>query len=483
MTKGYVNRLLPWGIAAATITFLLACKHYGEKGQTDSIVANTSSSDLLLFDVNDTAFLWPVPTNEDEIANLWPASDYYPQDYYDKLQDFVNSDDRFRTDRYRESGDEVERNRKFLTLSVPEAADLTNWRVSSFRFDPCFPDLNLLQSNPAACIPQIRLVAQPIRMRFNSRINRHILQVLDFTAHLAYNLPKDVVETIVNELALIKASQIGEDGQSPTDGVPLGIHPSLGGPQAKDFQGQLKQFVDRHVSLERLAGIALMGVGTSRNNWVFVAHTIENGELVLQNVRNTESPRIMLSTLGSGARMGVFPDPQGPSLVPLKDLRDGLSDRDRNQLHVVQHPVKATVLNTDCISCHVESSITIRERILASYTGLEDQRYRIPEGVTGYTKHMREDNWNVVNFGFTGSTQARNQPSASIRVAHEVALVAAYINQRYRNSTVGPGLFCPNEELTWQCLYSETIDQRDFQGIMRHVDICLSACQLLGQPQ
>jgi hypothetical protein len=94
---------------------------------------------------------------------------------------------------------------------------------------------------------------------------------------------------------------------------------------------------------------------------------------------------------------------------------------------IIANPQRATFFNTDCVSCHTESS---RRKELNIQVADNEIRFVRPAGTSGVDESLLpQDEWNVRNFGWfpLGGTVS----TVTLRTANEAAESADYINREY----------------------------------------------------
>jgi hypothetical protein len=109
---------------------------------------------------------------------------------------------------------------------------------------------------------------------------------------------------------------------------------------------------------------------------------------------------------------------------------------------IIANPSMANVLNTDCVSCHSESTRRAA-RSLAGGDGMF--RYSVPAGISGVDPAMAPaTSWNVRNFGwFQSSSGAPIRATISQRTANETAEAAQFTNREYLPGTATPAAPAP----------------------------------------
>jgi hypothetical protein len=255
------------------------------------------------------------------------------------------------------------------------------------------------------------------------------------------------LNAVVRELAALRTSlnsgQLGTN-KVATSGVPLGVHPGLlDASTANRVSQELKSFLQRHVFGRNLDAMAVVGPAP----WIFLA---------MQKV-----PPNFLAALPTGGFVpvpgptldgqqfaqlvgeGGLPNPTphtnnlnpitcanaaiSPTSLPVSN-RNGSSttelfrtpppaaDTTREILNLIDDPAKSHFFNTDCVSCHTE---TTRAVTLLQLTADP----RIDPAV------LPKDAYNVRNFGwspFSGATVTR-------RTAAETDSVVKFINSTLLN--------------------------------------------------
>ncbi len=432
------------------------------------------------FDVCDASYLWPVPQSAADVrvlvsadeahdetkAAIWPAAPFARMLEVARSDAAVIKDPRSGRDRR-------------IDLP-PEIVDRGHWKVAAFRVDPGAPGAHSAIVAKFGAAPQLRIILQPVTVAEGS------VRVHDVTAHLVYNyvkdpkkaeagfLPVNVPDTekftaILDDLAKLKDSLKGKG--IDTRGVPLGVHPGLRrNAGVADFGGEVKSFLTRHVSERNLTAMAFMGLAPAPEPWVFVAAAKQgNGTFAPAPIPALGlKPAQMLSFADGGPR--VLPEPAATNRNPVSnflgtppadrrgvataalfapgvrlddlavigraadgtEVRDPGGDkplRNRDIADLVANPQIAHFFNTDCISCHSEST---RRRALR----LPDSpsfRYKAPDGVSGVDPALLpEEDWNVRNFGWFPSFFRRStKATVTMRTANETAECVEFINREY----------------------------------------------------
>jgi hypothetical protein len=273
-------------------------------------------------------------------------------------------------------------------------------------------------------------------------------------------MPDNVfVHNVVSDLLKLKA--ISEKAGESTGGQ-LTIHPGLA--QSNDnsllrtaLRTSLSKYLPDHLS----AG-AVMGLnGGGPEPWIFVALTRSNSIFVpfaSEGVAPVSEVKVAQMISFANGDRHVLPLPATTNVLPLASYRLTLrenrrgvstavlfdkgvdleapavlaiskaghtatSDTLKNSMipDWIANPTKSHFFNTDCASCHSESTRRARFRLLPTSVA-----YERPIGISGVDPKMLpgDDQWDVRNFGWFG-----DRPVITQRTANETAEVVAYINK------------------------------------------------------
>jgi hypothetical protein len=406
-------------------------------------------------DVNDVSYLWPVPASRADVENLLSAADtlgdgvstLWPKDAFDALLDaakavsvepFVGPVARVNFGAF--DGDISTRH---------------TWKVVAFRVDPSAPGCDASSIAQFGSTPQLRLVLQPVT------VNDGTVRVHDVTAHLAFSYvtgagpagrarpDTSAFREIVSDLVALKADATAA-GAATTG--PLRVHPALEA-AVPGFAARVKAFVKSRVSEPRLSAMAFMGVDGSEP-WIFFAMsrradgkfalapqkvlggnaaqmlTLRGGAAVTpspttQNVGNRGVSTSLLFPAGAAGRLAtaVFADEAAPLF---RDIPD-----------VIANPQRAHLFNTDCVSCHTEST---RRTALAIDLDESAFRYAPPAGISGVDAgHLPRDKWNVRNLGWFHPRNGAPVATVTTRTANEAAESAQFVNREYLDGRAPSG--------------------------------------------
>ncbi len=280
--------------------------------------------------------------------------------------------------------------------------NIANWKIVSFRYDPCFPRMN--SANPADCKFELRLVAQPAAGN----------NTADMTAHLIYHPALSQREAIAKELlALKKASPVSTSGA-------LGVHPGLKSNSAA-YTKLVKDFVLRNMGASNLTQVAFMGTRNS-DPWVFFGGSVSNGNYTLFSIPNTNGAKVQ-STF---AENSVTPRPSGASTAALLEGAAPTQALVDNVMKI-ENPNVHTQGSVDCVSCHTAVRVIERERSAAqTFVNNSQFRFPAPAGISTAVAsgQLSTQLYSVRNFGYFFK-----QAQIAQRTANESAAVTNFTNK------------------------------------------------------
>jgi hypothetical protein len=436
------------------ITRKVLCLTYLAASVSGGAVIESASSQEVKFDVNDVSYLWPPPKTTDDVNRLISADDkmandsspFWPQTAFETVL------------------------REAQNVSVINSAGATNkiefrgfreafakpstWKLAGFRVDPSAPGTAPMFTNAFGSVPQIRLIMQPVTVNDAGTVKVH-----DVAAHLVFNYvlrfdpppaagapPKAVPDrerfsAIVTDLKALKAD-LAAAGIATTG--KLTVHPGFT-QDAASFRDKVKGLLAKHLSAERLAAVAFMGLEPPEP-WIFFAMTNKDGALAKSPHPSLGGESAQMLTFRGGTH--VMPPPmnrnletgQGVSTASLfgsnveEVLNNPVLPNHSRPTHadipdIIANPQRSTFFNTDCVSCHSESA---RRKELALAQADTTFRYVPSIGISSVDEGLLpKDRWNVRNFGWfpVGPLTA----TATMRTANEAAESAEYINREYLN--------------------------------------------------
>lgn len=414
------------------------------------------------FDVNDVSFLWPVPQVKADVDALISLNDQaadgklFPDELFGKLIDEAKTVS-------------VENSR----ISFPNDTEFKKpitWKVAGIRVNPSAVGTHPLALLQAGFIPSVRLIVQPVTVSGDK------FQIHDFTAHVVFlqTLPRpdktkpfqpdnDAFNAIIKDLREIKAFL--EQAGVTTANRELNIHPGFRFTdkinEVPGFTDKIRALLKKHLSSKRLGVISFMGIPGRNEPWIFFKVTVENGSLVREPVSghfvlpdsNQKQPMSqMLSNLTGSLKIvpASVPDAKAPTqgfgvstaLLLRPDVAAHLDDdlfpsatnearalKLRHVADFIANPSLRNTANTDCVSCHTET--TLRNTI-SGLNAPEGIAFKHPAGISKVAASLLpKDKWNVRDFGwgFNFFINKGFKPTITQRAANEAAESADIINK------------------------------------------------------
>jgi len=352
---------------------------------------------------------------------------------------------------------------------VPEIKDISTWKIAGIRFDPSAPGSSQEVIDAFGSIPQIRLVMQPVT-------SSGFVKVHDVAIHLIYDyilgretgsagsVPKSIPDenaslAIVEDLLALKASC---ENTGIDTNVALNVHPCLQNNSA-NFTSDIVTFLNKHLDRRKFNSSAIMGLNNGGPEpWLFLSLV---RSAPLSNFSPLPSPGLSPATSPLFSQMisfidspNVQPIPSNTNLMPVSSSlviptsqRRGVSTAplfDNTALDsaaqigldalgnpvfdesikvsdiadIIANPIHSHFFNTDCVSCHSETTRRIIRNIEQS-----DFAYILPDGISGLAPEVTPVNdWNVRNFGWF-----RNKNTISLRTANETAEAVEFIHKKF----------------------------------------------------
>ncbi len=442
-------------IASALRVFMLAVM------PSVSLNAEDAAPSTKRLDVCDVSILWPAPKTAADVASLisvvekldGDSSTIWPDAVFRKVlataQGVTVTGSGIgvpvRQIKFRDQFQDLQE-----TFETP-----VNWKIAGIRIDPSAPGCSSRIIQLFGSRPQIRLIVQPVTVD-GARVTVH-----DVTAHLVFDfasgsepavlqgLPprsipdREKFKAILDDLAALKA-----DAGVSTGGA-LGVHPALRN-DAPAFAEKVKGFLKKHLAAERLNAVAFMGLDAPEP-WIFFAMARQDGvfshashpslpprSAQMLSFRDGDhvTPRPSNSTFGKGLGVSTAqlfdlplnldaaalpgPIPPGLPAVAHRDVPD-----------IIANPGLSHFFNTDCLSCHSEST---RRQALGLHDAVSPFQFKRPTGISGVDGGvLARQRWNVRNFGWfpdflNGGAVVE---SVSMRTANEAAESAEFINREY----------------------------------------------------
>jgi len=414
-------------------------------------------SPILPLSANDVSWLFPMPTRAADFDNLISMRDLTTQNPHDPTK--------------RDPAWPASAFQRFLDIatspmaqvggnqiSLPaEAQSMGAWFIAGIRIDAGAPGLSPAILQQFGQSPQIRLIVQPVtRAADGSPV------VQDIAGHLVFGLTAEAsnpaqagcsarptpdlvaLNAIIRELDALRtklnSGQLGTN-RVPTSGVPLGVHPGLLDPTtANRVRQEMNSFLERHAFGRNLDAMAITGPAP----WVFLAMqkvppnfpafpsggfvpvpgpTLDGQQFAQMLGRVEDVPRVVPAPHTNNLNPITCENAAiSPASIPVAN-RSGSStaelfvsptppaDKSREILDLIGDPTKSHFFNTDCVSCHTETTLAVGLLQLGADPRIDPRA-------------LPKDPWNVRNFGwspFGGATVTR-------RTAAETDAVVKFIN-------------------------------------------------------
>jgi hypothetical protein len=346
-------------------------------------------------------------------------------------------------------------------------SDIERWRIVALRINTCDDHFTTLRSTadylvvyPEAnkCQPKLRLVAQPVDVRWFP---------IATALHLLYEINEKQLQSMTQLLFDLKDSTYSRYGIETT-GLPLMVHPAL--QRENDLPEKalsVSKIVEKIVSIISSSSqtvnpdVLTLTIHTNIDSWAFVGGLVENNnwkkfttpfnqQFYLNEMIGVE--KIICERTGTGASVECLSTPnKSPASQENKNVLSYLfrplpegEKIDMTLLEIYQlaervdSPLKTNFFNTNCLSCHQSSNHRNREMIYEPSS---------PQGITPFTlsqyTSLRKNN--IINFGYFGSS-----PRISTRTAAESAHAAHTLNSNFQLEN--PSTVIKNQTQFWICL-------------------------------
>lgn len=444
-------------------------------GTVAAVAALAQTPSIPPLSADDVSWLFPPPTKVADLDKLIAMRDLTTQNPQDSTKrDRVWTDAVFRQFVGIAASPAAQAAGTQSHIGLPADAQLIDaWFIAGIRIDAGAPGLSPDIQAQFGQSPEIRLIVQPVTRNADGTVT-----VNDIAGHLIFDFvlrqedaaaqvgcfqrPKpDLVEfkRIVAELAALRTKlSTGQFGVNKvtTSGVPLGIHPGLSDPTtANNVRIEMKAFLERQISSERLNAMAIMGVPTAAPApWIFLsmlnAHPgvlpgLPNGGVVPVHGSVLDGQQFAQMLAPIGNIPGVVPEPHANNLNPATcknaavspaslpvAIRKGSSTSvlfvnpqlsasiTEQILSLIADPTKSHFFNTDCVSCHTETRRAMSLLQTTSFSGINPAV--LPRG-----------DWTVRNFGWSPPIEGPIQGVVTRRTAAETDAVVSFINSQILN--------------------------------------------------
>lgn len=466
LTSRYV-KLAVLGIFVVSV----ACRKEssGDNSKSETAPAVTQAQPNAPLSADDVSWLFPVPTRAADLANLIAVRDVTTQNPQDpSKRDPIWPDSVFQQFLAIANGAQVQVAGANAQISLPtEARSIDTWFIAGVRIDAGAPGLSDDIRAQFGQLPEIRLIIQPIIKNPDGSP-----KVLDIAGHLIFNfinLPPDPPPTadcsvrfqpdmnafnsVVADVAALRTKlnngQIGSHAVS-TAGVPLGIHPGLADPAtASGVRNEMLLLLEKHLSALRLGSMAIAGLPASAPApWIFLSIVGDGtGHFSAVHGPTLDGDKQFAEMLTPAGTKGprVVPDPHTNNLNPITcknaavshtslpvAQRNGVStsavfatpapvaDQTKQILDTIADPTKSFFFNTDCVSCHTETSRAMALLKVTDVPGINPAV--LPAG-----------QWDLRNFGWGAAGKAGMQATVTRRTANETSSVVSFINSELLN--------------------------------------------------
>jgi hypothetical protein len=459
MRVGFVGAVIVCGVSA------WSCKSKPQPTPTPAVQPLSA---------NDVSWLFPAPTQAADLANLIAVRDITTPNPEDATKrDPVWPDPVFQ--RFLA----IAENPAVQVAGAPsiglpaEAHSIDAWFVAGIRIDAGAPGLSHDIRTQFGQLPEIRLIIQPVTHNLDGSP-----KVADIAGHLIFNFtlaklddpaqtgcllrPQPDLETfskIVADIAALRTKL--SDGQLgahkvTTAGVPLGVHPGLEDPTtASNLRQEMKSLIEKYISAQRLQAMAIAGLPSGAPKpWIFLSiqevppgldPALPNGGFDPVHGPTLDGTQFAQLLQGAGTTPRVVPEPSTNNLNPItcknaalsptslpNPVRRGVatsavfavpspsteqSEQFKETLDTIADPTKSFFFNTDCVSCHTETQLTMDVLNVTAIPGIN-------------TAALPGGKWDVRNFGWGNAGKPNLQPTVTRRTANETAAVVTFINSQ-----------------------------------------------------
>jgi hypothetical protein len=421
---------------------------------------------------NDVSWLFPAPKKAEDFASLISMQDLTVPNLQDPTKrDPVWSHAAFQQFLSIAGSPAAQVAGTPSRIGLPgEAQSIEAWHIAGVRIDAGAPGLSTDIIGQFGQRPQIRLIIQPVTRNADGTPNVHDIAghlIFDFTTELQAGAqptcsPRPVPDlvafkAIVAELADLRTKlsegKLGTNSVT-TSGVPLGVHPGLMDPStAAGVRKEMKAFLERHLSAQRLSAMAIMGLPAGQTSpWIFlsmvnlppgIVPALPNGGFVPVHGPTLDGQQFaeLLNPVGAKSRVVPLPHPNNlnpitcanaalPNPAPPVAQRHGSSTADvfissppqpdaiRKILDLIADPNRSHFFNTDCISCHTETRQSMELLHVTNIPGID-------------TAVLPNGSWNVRNFGWSPPIEGPVQGTVTRRTANETAAVVNFVNAQF----------------------------------------------------
>lgn len=408
-----------------------------------TVIADSNPISVQSLSLNDISYLWPVPKSADDVANLLNAATEIDGGAIlsdEQFQQIISTAEKVAAD----SSSGMPKTIIFpnVTASDKKLKSRETWKVVGFRVDPSAPSTDPGVIKKFGSIPQIRLILQPITVSAKGDI-----EVYDFSLHLPFSYAhmdgsifapdKKKFSAIVFDLIELKKYLLQSSSPVSTDG-PLQTHPGLT-QNIKGFNDKVSSFLHKNLAQGNLNLISFMGLAPRPEPWVFFPMTLGiNNQpkaqmLFVLDSKRPASPPINGKNTNVDGSIGVTTAPlflrDAGSKLNEPAINGHASPLNSDIPDIIANPTLSNVLNTDCVSCHSETTRRFALNIVSgkkyAYSAPKIESLVLPV-------LLPKSIWNLRNFGwFSESPIDTSSPFISIRAANETYDALEYIKTNY----------------------------------------------------
>jgi hypothetical protein len=365
---------------------------------------------LAQWGMNDVTIIYPLPDHPAEASGLISPQEpglggsWLPQKLYAKLP----------------------------AINQGEAKNYTyrNLRVVAIRLDPCF-------RNEGACLPQVRLVWQPISTStYGSTAPSGQLEAKDASVHSFYTLEPAAFQALMKDYERLRKLIAWDLSTEPLRVHPVIAEQGLDGPFAQGLKGLL----DKYVGAKTLWRVTAMKTFVGSDQWAFLGFNVSDGatqDIPIPRTRGATQQGFRTAQVTQSDFSGgmVSPAPQGSdNLLPILQNSRFLRADDPvflttlgKSVENIENPKVHTSETMDCVSCHAAQAAgsVLFERI----AGLSDlpvvMKERFKSVLPLQNLGLRQDNTHLLRtLGYVDRDLVLSR-----RVINETANVAERLNR------------------------------------------------------
>jgi hypothetical protein len=356
--------------------------------------------------MNDLSVLMPLAGSEADLASFVAADPLFPQAIYEQV----------------------------ATTSFVGA--YANLRVTAFRFDPCFAELDP-SAAPGACPNQLRLVFQPLFWDGSA------ITADDSGVHVFYSLTREQLVHAVDDMVTARVLAQGDADLGPLAVSPLVTAEGLHGPTAAAFASILARYAspDHIVRVTTFAlelPNATPGDITDARAWPFQGFDVHAGALTPIAIAGAPPATVQMSLDVESPPFRGFPSPTTTSTdaITVLESSDSAQHADRPTLDAafgaalrIENPHDHSPNTIDCVSCHMAQPA--RELVAAPLGITADGNPNafvpsaaIPAADLAATTNLQaaDGGLNIHAFSYRGTS-----PMINRRVINETAANLAYL--------------------------------------------------------